>query len=184
MPVPLGSKPNTLVRDPNHPLYANTVLLVPFTEGSGNATEVVNSVSGTLDSGAAWATDADLGGRCVDLSGGVDDGVNFGVNGLPYGNGDLTIFVVAKTPASVVGRQHTAVEFAGNLIHDIFAGLGDSGQMQFVLAGVEQIDSGVAVMPVSTVCTICYSFDRGTQVRFRARRQDTEVTIIPRRGWI
>ena len=176
MPVPFPSKPASgATINTGHAMASGLVRCILYNQGSGSPTELVGAGSGTLTGSAAWATDTDLGGTCLDTSATVGDGVNWTANGLSYGNGDFSVFFGCRIP-TIAARQHVAFECAGGTTDGLFGGLGDSGQMQLVLADVVALDSGVGALTVADEYTIGMAYDRGVGVLFHAKNQVTDTT--------
>lgn len=171
--LPLPTKPaNGSTVNTGHSIASGIQRAMLLNEGSGTVTDIVGSSTGTLQNGATWDTDADLGGTCLDTSAGATAGVTFGENGLSYGNGDFTVYFTAKMPA-IAARYHVAGETAGAATDGVFWGTNDSGNPQLVVAGIAEVNSTIGVLTAGSIYSIGITYDEGVSVRFYIYNQTT-----------
>jgi hypothetical protein len=176
MSVPLPSKPASgSTINTGHSMASGLVRCVLFNEGSGSPVELVGAGTGTLGGSAAWATDTDLGGTCIDTGTTINDRVSFGANGLSAGNGDVTIFAGFRCP-TIAARGHIVFELAGGTTDGMFGGVGDSGQLHFVLADVVVLDSAAMTYVAGSIYTCGWGYDRGVSIRYHVYNHTTDTT--------
>lgn len=177
MPVPLPSKPPSgSTINTGHALASGLVRCVLYNEGSGSPTELVGGGSGTLGGSAAWATDTDLGGTCMDTGTSISDRVSFGANGLSFGNGDMSVLAGFRCP-TIAARGHIVFETAGGTTDGLFGGVGDSGQLHFVIADVVVLDSAAMTYVAGNIYTAGWGYDRGVSIRYHVKNQTTDTTV-------
>ena len=175
MPVPLATKPaagSTI--NTGHSLASGLVRCILFNEGSGSPKELVGAGAGTLNGGAAWATDTNLGGTSMDSGSSGTDAVNWGTGGLSYGNGNCTFFIGARIPVNAA-KEHTAIETGGVAVDRIFCGVQNNGLFKLTVADVAHIQS-TFTPTAGDVYTLGVGYTRATSARFHIKNQTTDVT--------
>lgn len=176
MSVPLPTKPaSSATINTAHSIASGLVRCVLFNTGSGSPVELVGAGTGSLAGSAAWASDTDLGGTCIDTGTTLADGVNFTANGLSFGNSDVSIYAGFRCP-TIAARSHIVFETAGGSTDGLFGGVGDAGQLHFVIADVVVLDSGAMTYVAGNIYTAGWAYDRGVSVRYHVRNQTTDTT--------
>lgn len=175
MSLPLPTKPpNGSTINTGHSIASGLQRCILLNEGSGSPRELVGGAFGTLVGTAAFSTDTNLGGTCINIPN-AGDGINWTANGLSYGNGNCTVFFSCNVPTNAAA-EHMIAEAAGGSTDGIFFGINDSGDWRFVLADVFIFDRAVAALNVGHVYSCAMIFTRGTSVRFYFKDQTNDTT--------
>lgn len=172
MGLPLPTKPTGGI-NLQHPLASGLVRAFPLREGSGTAEEIIGGLAGTLSDGAAWTTDADLGGICMDFDLGR---ILYTTDTLTHGNGDFSVFFGGRVFND--GNFHDAGALVGASIDSYSFGIHTNQEWKFTLRNVVDITSGIT--PVSgRVYTMGMAYDKGTSVLFHPYDHTTDAQVTP-----
>lgn len=174
MALPLEAKPTSPTFNTGHAQYSGLVRCVLFHEGTGSPVELIGSGTGTLETGATWTTDTDMGLNTVTCGTG-DDKVNFGDAGLSHGNGDCTVYLGLRAP-TVAALYHTPWQLGGTGIEKLACGVTDNGDWYFVLNDVVEYAYTTTTDPTpGNIYTVGFAYDRLVDVRCYAYNQTSST---------
>lgn len=120
-------------------IYDALVRGVFMREGTGDAEESVGEGVSTLNNGAAWAWNTEIGGHVIDFSAAANSNLNFGPDGLDFGNNNLTAFFAGI--ATVNAQFHFAGAPVGPSTDSYAFGIHDADTWTFTLRNVAHIQS-------------------------------------------
>jgi hypothetical protein len=173
MSLPLPTKPavgSTI--NTGHSVASGLQRCILFNEGSGSPEELVGSGLGTLTNGTVWNTDSDLGGTCIDFASAVNSYVDFGSNGLSFGNGNVSVFFAGRTVVNAL--YHIAGGMAGAATDTYGFGIHDSGNWYWVIRDVIENESTLAATN-NNIYTAGIGHTKGGNTRFNVYNQNTDV---------